>query len=329
MLWRDLWLNVLTARDAASLSGNPALEDLHHIFPWLRPTRTSEGKTGTNTTPEDVHPLQMYWAMPWRIRVQWGGEGGVCDLCGGRFDLLVRSFVAQNHGVNYEGGWRHPLTPYYQDKGQWRPHHGQPGGITYDYWLGFALGQTGRHPATVVRAFESRRLPNEQLRLWTFGYDTKQAKTRCWYETTLPLYHVPEAIREDFATRVQTLVETATLATSYLRDCVKQAWFSRPGDDRRDVSGLSQAFFDRTEAAFYATVEKLIQGIPTQEDYELLRAWHGVLCEAAFGLFESRVASGDAAFGNPRRVAAARQNLRDQLHGKKLQGRLVIEKEVA
>ena len=329
-LWRNLWLNVLPIQEASSLFRETRRDAYYDIFPWCGPTRTSEARTGTETTPEDAHSLQMYWCMPRRIRIFWEGTEGLCSVCNTKSERLVHEYETRNYGIKYTGGWRHPLSPYRKtNEGDWLPLHPQPGGISYRLWPALVFGDGVTQPATVVAAFKSRRLREEQLRIWAFGYDMDNMKPRCWYETTLPLYHVPEAIREDFATRVQTLVETATLATSYLRDCVKQAWFSRPGDDRRDVSGLSQAFFDRTEAAFYATVEKLIQGIPTQEDYELLRAWHGVLCEAAFGLFESRVASGDAAFGNPRRVAAARQNLRNQLYGKKLQGRLVIEKEVA
>jgi len=329
-LWRNLWLNVLPTREASSLPGNLSLDARQDIFPWCGPTRTSEPATGTDTTPEDAHPLQMYWCMPRRIRLHWDEGGGSCSVCNTESEQLVRESETRNYGVNYTGGWRHPLSPYRQtQEGDWLSLHPQPGGIGYRLWPALVFGDGVIHPAKVIAAFKPRKLPEEQCRIWAFGYDMNNMKPRCWYETTLPLYHVPEAIREDFATRVQTLVETATEASGYLLRCVKEAWFSRPGDVRGDVSDLSMAFFDRTEATFFATVGKLARAMASQEDRELLHSWHGVLCNAAMDLFESRVANGDAAFGNPRRVAVARKKLRNQLHGKKLKSRLVIEKEAA
>lgn len=329
-LWRNLWLNVLPIQEASGLPGNPHRDAHHDIFPWCGPTRTSETGTGTGTTPEDANPLQMYWCMPRRIRIRWEGTGGLCSVCNTESECLVSAYETRNYGINYTGGWRHPLSPYRKtNEGSWLPLHPQPGGISYRLWPALVFGDGVTQPATVVAAFNPRKLPEEQCRIWAFGYDMDNMKPRCWYEATLPLYHVPEASREGFAARVQTLVETATLAASYLRGCVKQAWFSRPGDVRGDVSDLSKSFFDRTEAAFFATVGKLVDAMVSQEDRDLLRSWHGVLCDAATEIFEARVASGDAAFGNPRRVAAARKKLRNQLHSKKLKSSLVIEKEVA
>ena len=69
-LWHNLWLNVLPR--TVRLTGNPVLTDPEHIFPWLATTRTSNPKEGgLDTTPEDAHPLQMYWAMPRRIRLDF------------------------------------------------------------------------------------------------------------------------------------------------------------------------------------------------------------------------------------------------------------------
>ncbi|MCF6303040.1 MAG: type I-E CRISPR-associated protein Cse1/CasA, partial [Devosiaceae bacterium] len=57
-LWHLVWLNVLPKREFERLCANPEKTDKIAIFPWLGPTRTSD-KTGRDTTPEDVHPLQV------------------------------------------------------------------------------------------------------------------------------------------------------------------------------------------------------------------------------------------------------------------------------
>ena len=70
-LWRNLWLNILEQSEMDTLTGDISRTAPADIFPWLGKTRTSETKTGKETTQTDGHPLQMYWAMPRRIRVQW------------------------------------------------------------------------------------------------------------------------------------------------------------------------------------------------------------------------------------------------------------------
>ncbi|WP_089941170.1 type I-E CRISPR-associated protein Cse1/CasA [Candidatus Entotheonella palauensis] len=115
-LWRDVWLNVLAPDRFLHASGHAARHEPYDIFPWLAPTRTSE-KNGRDTTPDDVHPAQMYWAMPRRIRLDFDHlSHGPCNLCGQTSEALVTQFITKNYGVNYTGPWRHPLTPPTFDK---------------------------------------------------------------------------------------------------------------------------------------------------------------------------------------------------------------------
>src|SRR5690606_23132605 len=106
-LWHKLWLNVLTQNEFVQNPATPIAD----IFPWLAVTRVSD-KTGGATLPDDVHKLQMYWGMPRRIRIEPGESNGVCDLCGVSDVELYSHFRTKNYGVNYEGPWVHPLTPY-------------------------------------------------------------------------------------------------------------------------------------------------------------------------------------------------------------------------
>ena len=197
-LWRNLWLNVLEQPELDTLTGNIARTAPADIFPWLGKTRTSEKKTGQETTPRDGHPLQMYWAMPRRIRIQWGtSTRGHCDICGLLSNELVTHYYTRNYGTNYTGPWRHPLTPYREDNtGNHLPQQVQPGGFSYQHWLGMT-GDIGAS-AKVVSRYHNLGRKDAQFRLYAFGYDMDKMKARCWDETTYPLITMPETVRAEF-----------------------------------------------------------------------------------------------------------------------------------
>ncbi len=318
-LWHQLWLNVLP--QTVRLTGNPRLDGPEHIFPWLAPTRTSEN--GQSVTPEDAHPYQMYWAMPRRIRLDFDHtDEGRCDLCD-REDKRLRRYFTLNYGINYTGAWRHPFAPYVErENARSLPLHPQPGGITYRHWLGLVYEkQNGRQrvtPALVVREFQRKRLEGEQFRLWAFGYDMDNMKPRCWYEAIMPLYRVPESIRAAFAERVEQLIEAAEYVAGLVKTQVKKAWFKRPGDAKGDTDFLADAFYQATEADFYACLPRLLATLPRSADEPVRNGWFQTLRKAALDLFDEYAAGGDIAFADPARVARARNDLVKQLHGRKL-----------
>ena len=330
-LWNRVWLNVLDAPSLATLTGDPDRKQAADIFPWLAPTRTSEPATGQETTPADVHPLQMYWGMPRRIRIDWDERiDGACSLCGEQAPL-VRQYVTRNYGINYTGAWQHPLTPHYVDSktGQPMPVHAQPEGLTYRHWLEWVEGGEGRRPARVVELFNEqtgRRARGEQLRLWVFGYDMDNMKARCWYEATFPLIFIDDAeLRRAFALRVQTLVDTAGEVAGYVQTAVKEAWFKRPKDVRGDTAFLKAAFFEHTEATFYRTLPALKTALEQGTDQAPLAAWYRTLRDTAGALFDYWAARGEPGFGDPRRLAMAHDNLQRKLRNKKLLARLGVD----
>ncbi|MGD8564318.1 MAG: type I-E CRISPR-associated protein Cse1/CasA, partial [Desulfarculaceae bacterium] len=108
-LWSTVWINVLTKKDFETLPGGHHKKEPQDILPWLAPCRTSENKTGAPTMPEDVNPLQMYWGMPRRIRVDAENpEQGTCHICGQESRELLSTCLTKNYGINYEGAWQHP-----------------------------------------------------------------------------------------------------------------------------------------------------------------------------------------------------------------------------
>ncbi len=329
-LWRNVWLNVLRQRDFESLTDGSDKQADADTFPWLASTRTSNPKQGgRDTYPVDVNPLQMCWAMPRRIRLDWEHTcAGTCDICGAQSDQLVTQYMTQNYGVNYNGPWKHPLSPHSLDKKDNTPipRHPQPGGMSYRHWLRFVADEELSEAAKVITAFNKRN-PNEklQLRLWAFGYDMDKMKARCWYETTYPLYQLNEGIRVVFIERAQALVSAAVEVSSFVRSTIKDAWFKRPGDAKGDTSFLIEAFFQHTEIAFFGRLNRLRDELASGSDgIVVLNAWHGELKHAALKLFDYWAARGDVSVVNPRRIAMAHKKLNNLLNSKKLKKLLLL-----
>ena len=131
-LWHLVWANVPVGKPAA-----PA--DFPHIFPWLAPTVLSNG--GRGVTPAEAHPLQAWWGMPRRIRLDFAETDPPtpCDITGRPDSVRVTGWRQRPNGANYLAwGGRHPLTPHFRLKPgeELLPVHPQPGGIGYRHWLG-------------------------------------------------------------------------------------------------------------------------------------------------------------------------------------------------
>ena len=332
-LWTLLWLNVLDEQSLSRLSGNSELNEKQNIFPWLANTLTSEVKTGVATSPEQAHALQMYWAMPRRIRIDWQSEKfGTCDLCGTKNQLLITNYITKNYGPNYIGGWQHPLSPHYEEKktNALLPMHAQPGGLAYRYWLAWTGGGGQYLPAKIVSMYMSgqeRHLDGEQIRLWVFGYDMDNMKARCWYEKQYPLFVIEdEKQRMDFSQRVSAMIDLASQIASFVQSCVKEAWFDRPADARGDTSFLKEAFFEQTESQFLIQLNELRASVAVGETRSILQQWHEQLAHHAMRLFDHWVAKGDVAFDDPRRISEAHRKLRNLIHGKKMMQKLGISK---
>lgn len=329
-LWRNVWLNVLRQRDIESLTDGADKQADADIFPWLGPTRTSNPKQGgRDTYPGDVNPLQMYWAMPRRIRLDWENtREGECDICAAESERLVVQYMTQNYGINYNGPWKHPLSPHSLDKKDNTPlpQHPQPGGMSYRHWLRFVAGEELSEVARVIAAFNERN-PEEmlQLRLWAFGYDMDNMKARCWYETTYPLYLLEQRIREDFIGLAQSLINAAIEVSKYLRGSVKEAWFKRPGDAKGDTSFLIESFFQHTERSFFDSLRHLRDELASGTDgIAVLNAWHGELKNSAVDLFDYWAARGDVSVADPRRIAMAHKKLNKLLNARKLKQLLLM-----
>ena len=321
-LWHNIWLNILDKRTIKS-EWHIEVEQLHRIFPWFAPTRTSEKGTRTfTTTPEDVDLLQMYWGMPRRIRLDFDHTNGVCDICDNKTLCLVKQYVTKNYGINYSEEWQHHLSPHrINNDGKPLPHHPQPGGFAYKYWIGLSEGSEADRPAKVVTEFSNRKLDSEQFRLWIFGYDMDNMKPRCWYETTFPLYLFSDIDKGNvFSVRVNKIIEASKKVVQDVEKCIKEAL-----GIKGSLGHITESFYTGTEREFFEALKNLYDMIRENSDgLDILAHWYEVIKEKGMQLFEDYTLREDIAFANMKRVVQARKKLRTYLNGRPLRQILQI-----
>jgi len=252
-LWKRCWVNVLP-KDFLGYRGFKQRED---VMPWLGPTRTSETSGASDTTPAQVHELQVYWSMPRRIRLDWSAaQAGVCDLCGEFSARCISQYRTQPWGVNYTGDWVHPLTPYSYDAKQNNlplSIKGQRGGIGYRDWAGLTLGNPARTPEASANVRFFARIPKRldgirKARLWCAGYDMDNMKSRCWYDAMLPMPTLPPAELPALLAAVTRVLGAANDLAFQLRRAVGNA--SREG---KADPVVGQSFWDESKEIFYRT----------------------------------------------------------------------------
>lgn len=318
-LWQKLWLNVLP-QDALD---HPPIKALNDVLPWLAPTRTSDDKGGLDTPPETVHPLQAYWSMPRRIRMDSStADQGDCSVCGVTNVRVIRHYRTRHGGTNYTGAWTHPLTPYSLDsKGANAPLSikGRQAGGGYRNWLGLVLGNDDHQPdaARVVAHFNTR-VRRPRVRLWCFGFEMSNMKAMCWYESTLPVHSLDPDVQQPFTKHVKLILDTAGDMAAALHRQVKAAWFRRPGDAGAEPA-ITQSFWQGTEVTFYHSLEEL-SALDFEHQAELApiyRRWLLSTRRQVLELFDHWVLSGSIEQLDIQRVVKARANLTKDLNSSK------------
>ncbi len=314
-LWQRVWLNVLPL-DALTFS---AVKTLSDILPWMATTRTSDDQGGRETPPDSVHPLQAYWSMPRRIRLDASTSiVGDCSVCGATHIRLIRQYLTRHGGTNYTGTWLHPLTPYSLDaKGEKPPLSikGRHAGRGYRDWLGLVLGNDEHQPdaAHVVSHFISK-VQRPDVRLWCFGYDMSNMKALCWYDSTLPVHRVSPHNQRLFTKNIKLILDSANDMASMLHKQVKAAWFRRPGDAGSEPV-VNQSFWQSSEKLFYDVLRNMSE-LDFESDDELAQVFRRWLHETrglALGLFDHWALSGPIEHTDLQRVVKARADLAKEL----------------
>jgi CRISPR system Cascade subunit CasA len=297
-LWHLLWANVP--------NGQPPLpEEMPKVFPWLAPTRSSEGDVGTVLGSSDAHPMQAFWGMPRRMRLDFlpTMPGQVCGLTGTPDAVVARTFRRQKYGVKYENSVQfHPLTP---------THRLEAGGpllavrakldrVGYRAWHQFVSQDPAAkdNPAAAVSNFIGRS-PLAGAGLWPEarlllgGYEMNKATARCFIETEMPLFIIEnDDLRRGFLMFSRRLAEGATKVAELVSDAVRRA-LPRQKTNREAVE---HQFSSYTEAAFWVLLRDILQSETFRSSDELIRLtsrlamaqeWHNILRTQAFNVFKS------------------------------------------
>lgn len=286
-LGRMLWMNILPDETWGNLPGNSGSDE---VLPWMHESRLSAG--GEITTPQDVHPLQVYWCMPRRIRLNMGQGEDVA--------ARVVSFHTAPRGTNYGGEWRHPLTPYYYDaQGHGLPIRPKEGNFGYRHWVGLLIGEEGKQsPALIVHHGVQERL-RHGFRIWAFGYGLNNAEPRCWVDATMPTMRVlghEEAIRD--------AVDMADQVARTLYQCIRRGWTS---DGKTSPGAYRDRFWAATEPEFYRAISQLLTGD------DIKRQWHEHLKLHALRIFDDWAFSRSMLDARMKRIAQQRRSLLAQL----------------
>lgn len=334
-LWCKLWLNVLDIENYVNSIEQPTQD----AFPWMGKVRISD-KDGVDTRPEDAHALQAYWGMPRRIKlIPSVTAHETCDLCGAHDSKLIKDYFTRNYGINYVGEWVHPLTPYRFDAKKENPPlsiKGQKGGLGYRHWVSLVLAHSdyAESAAKIVKIYMSQRareIGSQRIaRLWCFGYDMDNMKARCWYDHTLPLFHLDSTQRDNVLSWASDLINAAWDVTKNLRIQVKAAWFRRPGDVKGDMGSLVQEFWEKSEPVFYQLLEQLtnLPGDQRLAPAIIYAEWLTKLQTLAYSLFDAWALNGTAEDLDMKRIVAARNELKSKLNGSKPMKELIAKANI-
>ena len=253
-------------------AANPVSERAR-VFPWCGSTRTSQRdpRDAASTNLGDIHPLQMLFGMPRRIRLifQENQDKVACDLTGRTDKFIVRAYRTRPWGVNY-GPFVHPFTPYFREKATyvaWLPIHPKPGGITYRHWPDIALGESMlRKRATSITAAEGRiSHADGPLRVIASGYEMDNMKARAFVEAEMPLFALGNR-QSKLEETARQMVEVATGVADALARRVREAMYDRKTDLKSSRFGvLKERFYTATEAPFYAAVERLAEALQSAD----------------------------------------------------------------
>ena len=329
-LWGRLWPNVETREEIVEREAM-LLHDDALVFPWLAATRTSQKNGGKSTSQPDVHPLQAYWAMPRRIRLQFEEvDNRPCSITAREDAVVVTQYRTKNYGANYVSeSFNHPLSPYYrQREGKARlPVHPKPGGISYRLWPGIVCrkGDGLGDPAQTVRHW--RRKDVGDARVVAFGYDMDNMKARAWVEGEMPIWSLDPVVQEWLEEKfVLPAIAGAEVVARLLTNAVKSALHDSPKNAPGDYRFIADVFYRETEPRFQTIrmdARQLIEANVDADDppQAARESWRKALADSAGKLFDHFAPAEGLEHRDMKRLVKASSFLDLALRGRGKEGR--------
>ncbi len=346
-LWQKIWANIQLESTLDKWNCNLAKKEIADIFPWMALTRTSA--KNEITSPNDVHPFQMLFSMPSRMRLEFGGPE-VCGLTSEKTQISVAGFRTLPSGIRYLGPWRHPLCAYVIDpkKPSEDPlsKKGQPGGLSYRHWSSYNSSSTtsskkyiAQKPIVLDAAereeFRCKILSEDGFEHWVAGFDMDNAKVRCWYETSFPYFHFNSEKREEIEALVSELIDFAMSVLLSVKQVIKLSWSDRPGDLKGDLSHVDVSFWEHTESDFYTILKNFSDLEDLDDELAIARefvSWEKTLKKEAYELFNKWTLGIDQSAANMKRIVNASQTLEkflSKIFKENKEKREMVKQEVA
>lgn len=339
-LWQKLWLNVLTAEEfPVGRVGSVG----RTLFPWLAPTITSEGKQVV--TKDAMHPLHVFWPMASRFYLDDQRENGHCDVCGDETDALIRTIHRVRHGMNYEGQWKHPLTPYSVNKtskGVHLPVYPPIGEFNYGNWRKVVTtGKDVRDAGTAAMVVESYsrkadyckkngiELPETPV-LWLTGFCVDSAKIVSWTSVSEPYFNASPSTRERLMVMMNDLYSVVDTAWTEVGKSMDVYEWNR-GSNKVKRAQIRSRIHALTEKPFFAqlpVIARFAELGSTTMSPETAKNWHTTVMSAALQVFDDlNLAAPDKAV--LLKVIEKRKKLKATLHAKTEGFRELFEDKVA
>ena len=272
-LWDMVWANVPDGRPLA-------LDRLRDALPWMRKTETSEKGTTPRQPPEGEEGLALaeaFFGMPRRLRLDFAEDD----------PTIVTGVRQRPYGINY-GLWRHPLSPYYQQKvgAELLPTHPRPGIGSYRNWAGIAFEATDglRHTASTVVDWRSRNPMGGAASLHVGGWAMDNMKPRDFVWSRQPLFALDDAGEQAAVALIQ-----AANAFSIALAGAMQTLAGAASMDATAVEPVREAFYADTQTDFERMLARLSKTEPLNA---LAKDWITILRYKALSLFDDRAIPG-------------------------------------
>lgn len=331
-LWETVWANVVEGERWWAKHTPPPegwlekQESAALAWPWLGGLRSGNTQ---ETHPADGMGLQVFWGMSRRVALELGKgkakKGSACAVYPG-LQAEVATVAELDGGVNYQGAWEHPLSPYVRSKNgeSCAKAHGR--WVTYAHWCDLTQSRYASAPkdakteqklpegvtaARAVRRHLERTehdTEREKARLWVFGFEFDNAKLIDWHEAKMPVWVGPNARgREHVARQAQAMVRCALSAQRSLREAAARVLYGTPKVVTKKVKKKPQRYVTWSMSGAPSGYFKKQRF--TEHSDALWRATHRAFFEAIEALHQALGASDEAA-----RFEAAVDVFLEQLH---------------
>jgi len=335
-----------------NLSGDHTMKQDTEFFPWLSSLSDFDKGDGSKIFSSDMHPTFMFWATPRRVLLDFTDtSAGRCDLCSSEAAVLTHRYSRKPNGAKHEGVWKYQLSPFEQNGDEIKCVKTEPSCTSYRHWLGLVqqLKRKNKiiHPAPMVFAFlnSDRYEATMTYSLNGFGHQVdgdRSGVANGWYEGTMPLFSIPQNIKELFEQNVEGMIIAATQIADSTKDAVKRALFARIKDINKSgfakweintqakgnatwIQSIADAFWQNTERDFYESLATLRAILPDEtRRIDLMKSWHRVIKAESERLFDLNVEGSSISDKDPRCIVLARKHLRAENNNKDIIGALHI-----